>query len=69
MADETGLRNAKRARRRSAKTAFVADTLPMDQWTISPGYLRALYGDKAADTYIRLRDAEIARDLAAADID
>jgi len=65
MTDDSNSRNPRRLRRRVAKTALVADTLPMDQWTVSPGYLRALYGDEAADTYVRLRDAEIAEDLAA----
>jgi hypothetical protein len=44
---------------RGKKREYVSQVLPLDRWTMSPEYLRDLYGDDIADEYIRMRDEEM----------
>jgi hypothetical protein len=35
------------------------ESCTFDRWATSPAYLRDLYGQDVADTYVRIRDREI----------
>ena len=58
------IRHLSRRERRSRRLRSVEEIVPLDSWTVSPVYLRDLYGQDVADTYERLRAEQMKEDLA-----